>query len=318
MGRPAPCRDERWPGGTNAGPGWLDSRPMSHPPYHWPARWQRWRRPAEAAFWVLVLGLQAGFASVVTWLDQGARLGRGWGWFAVLESTSVLAIGALVPAVAAFERRFPLGRQHLGRHLAWHLAATVPFCLLHVLLMVGLSQLAFGLAGEDYRVRNWAAAFGYEYLKDVRTYALILLAFWSYRLLLLRLQGEARLLDPPEPPAGAPPPAPAPAPARPERFLVRKLRKEFLVAASDIDWLQAQGNYVALRVQGHEYLLRSTLADFLAQLDPARFVRVHRSYAVNLDRVAEITPLEAGDARLKMRDGGEVPCSRRYREALGG
>ena len=98
---------------------------------------------------------------------------------------------------------------------------------------------------------------------------------------------------------------------------MRKLRKEFLIAAADIEWLQAQGNYVGLHVRGHDYLLRSTLADLLEQLDPARFARVHRSYAVNLDHIAEIEPLEAGDARLRMKDGSQVPCSRRYREALG-
>jgi DNA-binding LytR/AlgR family response regulator len=139
----------------------------------------------------------------------------------------------------------------------------------------------------------------------------------SYRLLLLRLQGEARVLDAPEASAVTPPAPPEPA-GRPERFLVRKLRREFLIAANDIEWLQAEGNYVGLHVNGHDYLLRSTLTDFLGQLDPARFVRVHRSYAVNLDRIAEIEPQESGDARLKMKGGGQVPCSRRYREALAG
>jgi DNA-binding LytR/AlgR family response regulator len=110
---------------------------------------------------------------------------------------------------------------------------------------------------------------------------------------------------------------PAPAPVRPERFLVRKLRKEFLIAAADIEWLQAQANYVGLHVNGHDYLLRSTLADLVQQLDPARFARVHRSYVVNLDRIAEIEPQEGGEARLKMKDGSFVPCSRRYRDALG-
>jgi DNA-binding LytR/AlgR family response regulator len=98
---------------------------------------------------------------------------------------------------------------------------------------------------------------------------------------------------------------------------VRKLRREFLVAASDIEWLQAQGNYVGLRVNGHDYLMRSTFAEFLQQLDPECFVRVHRSHAVNLDHVAEIEPLDSGDARLTMRDGSTVPCSRRYRDAIG-
>lgn len=99
---------------------------------------------------------------------------------------------------------------------------------------------------------------------------------------------------------------------------MRKLRREFLIAANDIEWLQAQGNYVGIHVNGHDYLLRSTLADFLGQLDPARFVQVHRSFAVNLDRVAEIEPLDSGDARLRMKDGSQVACSRRYRDALGG
>jgi DNA-binding LytR/AlgR family response regulator len=54
------------------------------------------------------------------------------------------------------------------------------------------------------------------------------------------------------------------------------------------------------------------------RLDPARFVRVHRSYMVNLDRLQEIEPLESGDARLRMRDGQVIPCSRRYRSALRG
>jgi DNA-binding LytR/AlgR family response regulator len=97
---------------------------------------------------------------------------------------------------------------------------------------------------------------------------------------------------------------------------VRKLRKEFLIAAGEIEWLQAQGNYVGLHVNGHDYLLRSTLSDFLEQLDPSRFARVHRSNAINLDRVAEIEPTDGGDARLKMKDGSQLPCSRRYRDAL--
>jgi len=131
------------------------------------------------------------------------------------------------------------------------------------------------------------------------------------------------MLDEPEEGASAPPsPQPAmsetlpPPPPRPERFLVRKLRREFLIAATDIDWLQAEGNYVGLHVNGHDYLLRATLTDFLTQLDPDRFVRVHRSHAVNLGRLKEIEPLDGGDARLHMHDGTTVPCSRRYRDAL--
>jgi DNA-binding LytR/AlgR family response regulator len=103
---------------------------------------------------------------------------------------------------------------------------------------------------------------------------------------------------------------------RPERFLVRKLGREFLVAADDIEWIQASGNYANLRVRGRDYPLRSTIAGIEARLDPQRFARVHRSYIVNLDQIAMIEPLETGDARLHLKDGSTLPCSRRYRNAL--
>jgi DNA-binding LytR/AlgR family response regulator len=147
----------------------------------------------------------------------------------------------------------------------------------------------------------------YEYLKDWRSYVGVLVVVGGYRLLLLRLQGEARLLDTADG---------EPVVERPERFLVRKLGKEFLVAANDIELLQASGNYVNLRVRGHDYPLRATMAGIEPRMDPARFARVHRSYMVNLDCVAVIEPLETGDARLVMRDGTKVPCSRRYRAVL--
>lgn len=208
---------------------------------------------------------------------------------------------------------------HLRRHLPWHMLASVAFSALHVAGMVLLRKLVYVAQGEQYSFGNWEVQWPYEFLKDVRTYAFMVFGIRFYRLFMLRLQGEARLLDPPEEPPHAPdvpePAAPS-APARPERFLVRKLRREFLVNAADIDWLQAQGNYVAMRVNGHDYLLRATLTDLLAQLDPARYARVHRSHAVHLDRIREIEPLDGGDARLHMRDGSQVPCSRRYRGEL--
>lgn len=97
---------------------------------------------------------------------------------------------------------------------------------------------------------------------------------------------------------------------------MRKLGKEFLLSANEVEWLQASGNYMNLHVRGRAYPLRSTMAVIATQLDPAKFVRVHRSHIVNLDCVAEIQPLDTGDARIVMRDGSEIPCSRRHRDAL--
>lgn len=289
-------------------------------PTDWIARYQPWRRVAEVGFWALILLAQVVANSLVSWIDlRRAEPGFPFWPPLVWEVTSTVVVAALIPVLIAFERRFPLRWGRLRANVPWHVLGTVLFCLVHVAGMVLLRQVVYGALGREYRVGSWPAMIGYEYLKDARSYVAILAAVWTYRFLLLRMQGEARLLDAPEPAAAGATPAPSHLPApRPERFLVRKLRKEFLIAANDIEWLQAQGNYVGLHVNGHDYLLRSTLTDFLDRLDPGLFARVHRSYAVNRDRIAEIEPTDGGDARLKMKDGSTVPCSRRYREALPG
>ncbi len=275
-------------------------------------RYLPYRRFFEIGFWVVNIFLHAVINSVVTILDI-ERVGldiASWRPM-VWEWSSAILLLCLVPAVIAFENRFPLYFGRLRRHLPWHVLGSVAFSALHVAGMVGLRKLAYAWQGSTYDFGDWPREFGYEYLKDWQTYVGILLIVSAYRLLLLRLQGEARLLDAPDDET-----TPVEPIDRPERFLVRKLGKEFLVAASDIEVLQASGNYVNLRVRGRDYPLRTTMAAIEPRLDPSRFARVHRSYMVNLDCIAEIEPLDTGDARVVMRDGIKVPCSRRYRGAL--
>jgi len=268
---------------------------------------QRWRRPAEVGFWVVLSILNTVFNSMVARIDH-ARTAAWEPW--VWEWTSSILILALIPAVLAVERRWPFRFDTWRRSLPWHLLATVPFSLIHVAGMTVLRKLAYAVVGEHYDAGAWLPNFGYEYLKDIRTYFVIIALICLSRLWLMRWQGEARLLVAPE--EGLP----VEPIDRPERFLVRKLGREFLINASEIEWLQAAGNYVNLRMRGRDYPLRATMAGIEERLDPARFVRVHRSHFINLDYLAEIEPLESGDARLQMRDGAKVPCSRRYRAAL--
>lgn len=285
---------------------------MPHDPRTLLDRYLPWRRWFEVGFWVVNLLINAVLNSIITVLDiERVHLDFARWEPVVWEWSSALVILALVPVVIAFENRFPLYFGRFRRHLPWHVLASVAFCLVHVGAMVGLRKLAYVAMGQHYDFGDWPRELVYEYLKDWQTYAGILLIVAAYRLLLLRLQGEARLLDAPDDEA-----APLEPVERPERFLVRKLGKEFLVSANDIEVLQASGNYVNLRVRGRDYPLRTTMAALEPRLDPGRFVRVHRSYMVNLDHIAEIEPLDTGDARLVMRDGAKVPCSRRYRAAL--
>lgn len=264
----------------------------------------RHRRAWETAIWVVCLLLVGAANSAVALMDIERRhLDFTWWAPVTWEFSSVLVLLALVPAQLAFERRFPFRVGTWARVLPWHLLATVVYSLLHVLGMVGLRKVVYAAAGSYYDFGNWPRELVYEYLKDVRTYAIFLTIIYFYRLLLLRLQGEARIVE---------------AVDRPERFLVRKVGTEFLIAARDIEWLEAAENYVNFHVRGRAYPLRSTMTAIQDRLDPQRFVRVHRSYIVNLDFLVQIEPQDTGDARLLLKDGTHIPCSRRYRQALRG
>lgn len=276
-------------------------------------RFQRWRRPFEIGFWVVTLLANTVFNGTVAWFDDVYRVHRAeniepWIW----EATSSVAILALVPLVVWAARRWPIRLDTWRRNLRLHLLLSLPFCLAHVGLMIALRFAAYrAMLGWTYRFGDdWLLQLGYEYLKDIRTYFLFVALITGYGFIVRRLQGEAALLAEPD---EGPPVEPV---DRPERFLVRKLGKEFLVAAREIEWLQASGNYVNLHVRGRDYPLRATMAGIEERLDPSRFVRVHRSYLVNLDYLAEMEPLDTGDARLTMRDGTTVPCSRRFRTQL--
>jgi len=273
-------------------------------------RIERWRRPFELAYWpaiFAVYGLANSLTALMEWADAQPAFHR---WEPVVwETSSVIAGLMLVPAVIWFSRQVPWYWGNWRRFLMGHLAASLAFCLAHVLIMVALRHGAYALADQSYQFGNWASGLVYEYLKDIRTYAAMVLMIEGYRFFLHRLHGEARWLDPAIDVASRPP-------ERPERFLVKMLGREFLVAADDIEWTKAEGNYVNLHVRGRDFPLRSTLSGLLEHLDPDKFARVHRSYLVRLDCIAQIETLDSGDARLQLRDGAVVPCSRRYRKSL--
>jgi hypothetical protein len=275
-------------------------------------RYLPWRHWAEAGFVAALLLSNVVGNSLTTWIE----LNRGGpspvaSWEPVVWEASSAAMWALlVPAIAWLTRRWPTHWDNWRQRLPLHLLASGVVCLLHVAGMIGLRVLAYRWQGLDYGFGPWPRELLYEYLKDVRSYASIVVIVEVYRLLLRRLQGEASFL-------AAPDDAPSADPGeRPDRFLVRKLGREFLVAANDIEWLQAAGNYVNLRVRGHDYPLRSTISGIEERLDPGRFLRIHRSYIVNLDRLASIEPLDTGDARVHLHDGTVLPASRRYRGEL--
>ncbi len=99
-----------------------------------------------------------------------------------------------------------------------------------------------------------------------------------------------------------------------QRFLVRVRDRFVVVNTSEIDWIEAADYYVTLHAGGKSHLLRETMAAIETRLDPAHFVRVHRSAIVNIDRVREIHPMFRGDCTLVLADGTQVKLSRARRE----
>jgi two-component system LytT family response regulator len=100
------------------------------------------------------------------------------------------------------------------------------------------------------------------------------------------------------------------------RVTVKSGGRTHVIDLASVDWIQAADNYVRLHVQSREYLLRETLASLETRLDPARFVRIHRSVIVPVDRVATLTPVSHGDAEVLLRDGTRLAASRTWRDRL--
>jgi two-component system LytT family response regulator len=101
-----------------------------------------------------------------------------------------------------------------------------------------------------------------------------------------------------------------------ERIAIREGARTVLVALPDIDWIEASDYYVQLHVGERTYLHREPMRDLEARLDPRRFVRIHRSAIVAIDRVAELRPSSHGDHCVRLRDGTELRLSRTRRARL--
>jgi two-component system LytT family response regulator len=94
------------------------------------------------------------------------------------------------------------------------------------------------------------------------------------------------------------------------RIVVRQGPKVHVIAADKLDFAEAQDDYVSLRSEGKSYLKQQTLADLESSLDPKHFVRIHRSYLLNLDRLARIDT-EGGEPKaVVLHDGTRLPLSR--------
>jgi two-component system LytT family response regulator len=88
------------------------------------------------------------------------------------------------------------------------------------------------------------------------------------------------------------------------------------VRVKDIEWIEATGVYVTLHTSGKEFLYRASLTDLAQNLDPTRFLRIHRSVIVNIGSIVQLEPLSHGEFEILLKDGSHPRVSRTYRNSL--
>ena len=97
-----------------------------------------------------------------------------------------------------------------------------------------------------------------------------------------------------------------------ERFTIRSRDRIYFVDVDDVQWIESEGDYVALHDGEDAHLVRKTMRELEEELDPGRFLRVHRSYIVNADYIEELRPLDHGTYQLRMVSGTPLKTSRGY------
>jgi two-component system LytT family response regulator len=118
--------------------------------------------------------------------------------------------------------------------------------------------------------------------------------------------------------------APAAAQTRPagtqspylDRIVVRSRSRILFLDVAEVTWLEAFGNYVRFHTVGEVYTVRGTLTSFEKELDPARFVRIHRSMIVNRDVIRELHSRRTGDFTLVTSGGEQLTLSRNFRSKV--
>jgi two-component system, LytTR family, response regulator len=118
------------------------------------------------------------------------------------------------------------------------------------------------------------------------------------------------------PVAGQPAASPAQSSPYLDRIVVRSRSRILFLDVAEVAWLEAFGNYVRFHTPGEVYTVRGTLTSFEKELDPVRFVRIHRSMIVNRDVIRELHSRRTGDFTLITQGGEQLTLSRNFRSKV--
>ncbi|HEV7690195.1 MAG TPA: LytTR family DNA-binding domain-containing protein [Hyphomonadaceae bacterium] len=261
-----------------------------------------WFRPGGnllVSQWTLwtAFSLLAALINAISGVADTARSGGStpiWEHYAA-ELTSWFGFAVVAPMLFSLDNALAARKVPLPQRVSIYVAFSVIFSGLHIALMVGARPPVFALFGDRYEIGSWLGRFTYEYPKDITTY-----------LIALGVSALLRRSMPADAPANAPASAPAPGPS----FLARGATGETLIRVAEIDWVEAQGNYVALHVAGSAYLVRRTLQEVDTALSGCGFVRTHRSAMVRSSLIRSLGVGEDGSLFVSLDSGERAPLSR--------
>ena len=259
----------------------------------------RRRTVAEALGWIGLVGF-LWTVDTLSKLSIRAQTGVGKDNFRLINDqvTSALAVLIMIVFVVYWLRLFPLRRDRWFSSLLGHIAGSVIFAFGHHTLAVVMRVIVYWFRDMEYMWRvGYVQNLIVEYQKDIKIYLAAILIVSGYQFY-RRSSAEKE---------EAPPPA--------DRLLVQTGSGEAVIRHEQIDYLEASRNYVAIHTAEKEYLIRDTISAMSDKLPAAAFVRCHRSYIVNLDKVEEIKNVD-GSWQIQLAGGAVVPLSRSYRDAF--
>lgn len=252
-----------------------------------------WLRSGACAFlyWILfLLALEPGnvlhaqnMGHTLDFDDEALRIGAA----ALLGCSTA-------PLIRALSRRFPVSGTRGWRSIAIHAAgaATLSFGLIVISCVLAAWIVMGQIVPSGAEVRSQLAG---NWL--LLTFALCAFAVVNHAVNLFR-------------------PASQPTPVAAKTVAIKTRGRMGYLDLDSIEWIESQGNYLALHAGGRSHLIRETLQSFASRLDPDRFIRVHRRVIVAIDRIREIQPLANGDSTLILQDGRALRASRSYRESV--
>ena len=101
-----------------------------------------------------------------------------------------------------------------------------------------------------------------------------------------------------------------------DRFLVKSEGRILFFDSKEIDWIEAASNYAEIHTGSQSFLVRHTMNELEKKLNPMQFLRIHRSFIVNLTKIRGVQPCNSGEYMVRLQSGKELPSSRGYRDNL--